>query len=114
MLEQKEIENRFGFHKASIEGEDASKALHGRLRTSFKSFAAYLNEELKGGGPREAALAMTHLEEASMWAHKAIAYRDPIENESDTINTMDTVNHLRERSESDPELAVKLHELGLD
>lgn len=75
-LSQEEIEHRFGFHKATIEGPENTSEKHARLRGHFKEFAQGLNSVI--GTSREASLAMTHLEEASMWAHKAVAKNAPL------------------------------------
>jgi len=79
LLSDDEIENRFGFHKATIEGPNNSTAQHAELRENFKGFAKGLNRRL--GKSREADLAQTALEEASMWAHKAIAKNDELQKE---------------------------------
>lgn len=75
-ISDSDIQNRFGFHKATIEGPESSTALHAQLRREFMSFATLLNNNLERS--REASLAFTALEEASMWAHKAIAAGDPL------------------------------------
>lgn len=72
-----EIENRFGTRKASIEGSTTTKLQHAALRQEFKAFATYLDGLLPAG--RTKALAMTELESASMWAHKAIAEQAPLD-----------------------------------
>lgn len=77
MLNSQDIENRFGFHKATIEGAEATKPKHEQLRMDYKSFANMLNEVLPEG--REKSLVMTALEEASMWSHKSIAQSAPLE-----------------------------------
>lgn len=66
-----DIENRFGWHKATIEGKSATLPQHDMLRTIFKEFATKLNEALPSG--RYKSLCLTELENASMWSHKAIA-----------------------------------------
>lgn len=71
-----EIESRFGFHKASIEGPNATVPKHTEARKSFKAFARWLDKHSRPG--REKDLAMVRLEEASMWFHKAIAKEAPI------------------------------------
>lgn len=76
LLSPDDIEHRFGVHRATIEGPEATNAVHAELRRNFKSFVTGLNSRMPKG--REAALAFTALEEASMWAHKAIAAQDPI------------------------------------
>lgn len=68
---QKEIENRFGHHKATIEGPEATAPKHEMLRSMFKDFAGRLDQVLPQG--RYKSLVMTDLEKSSMWSHKAIA-----------------------------------------
>lgn len=66
-LSEADIERRFTYHRpegAKIEG-------HEDVRRDFKAWANQLNQVLPPG--REAALAFTALEEASFWAHAAIA-----------------------------------------
>lgn len=70
-----EIDHRFGFHKATIEGENATLPSHRALRLTFKEFAAVLDEILPPG--RAKSVAFTELENASMWAHKAVAEQAP-------------------------------------
>lgn len=70
-----EIEHRFGFHKATIEGENATLPLHRDTRLLFREFAERLDEILPPG--RAKSVAFTDLENASMWAHKAIAETAP-------------------------------------
>lgn len=78
-LTQHEIESRFGFHKATIEGPEATQPKHSELRKRFKEFAQYLDDVCPDG--RHLSLALTELEVASMWAHKAIAGQAPLEKE---------------------------------
>lgn len=73
------IEHRFGFHKATIEGANATAPKHAALRIAFRLFAHVLDGILPPG--RTKALVFTELETASMWAHKAIAETAPIEND---------------------------------
>lgn len=75
-LTQHEIETRFGFHKATIEGPQATLPKHADLRQRFKQFAQYLDDVCPDG--RYLALALTELENASMWAHKAVAESAPL------------------------------------
>lgn len=70
-LSEEEINNRFGFHKATIEGPEATVPKHADLRQAFMQFAKELDELAPDG--RYKALALTSLEESSMWFHKAIA-----------------------------------------
>ena len=79
MLGADEIENRFGFHKGTIEGPNATAPRHAELRVNFKSFANHLDHVLPPG--RAKSLALTELEAASMWAHKAIAETAPVVSE---------------------------------
>lgn len=62
-----DIERRFTYHRP----EGAKVAQHDDIRTQFKVWADMLNERLPAG--REKSLAFTALEEASFWAHAAIA-----------------------------------------
>lgn len=70
-----EIEHRFGFHKATIEGPEATLPKHRDTRILFREFAERLDEILPAG--RAKSVAFTELENASMWAHKAIAETAP-------------------------------------
>lgn len=79
MIGKDEIEHRFGFHKATVEGENATLPKHRDTRLRFREFAAFLDEVLPEG--RAKAVAFTELENASMWAHKAIAETAPVVNE---------------------------------
>lgn len=76
MLGDDEIENRFGFHKGTIEGPNATAPRHADLRESFKSFATMLDDHVPDG--RAKSVMFTELENASMWAHKAIAETAPV------------------------------------
>ena len=71
-----EIEHRFGFHKATIEGDNATLPKHRDLRLEFRKFAEMLDEVLPQG--RAKSVAFTELENASMWSHKAIAETAPV------------------------------------
>jgi hypothetical protein len=75
-LSEEEIHNRFGFHKATIEGPEATLPRHAVLREVFLEMAEWLDEKLPDG--REKDLALTALEEASMWSHKATARQAPL------------------------------------
>lgn len=76
MIGQDEIENRFGFHKGTIEGPNATAPRHAELRRAFASFATLLDDMIDDG--RAKSVAFTELENASMWAHKAIAENAPL------------------------------------
>ena len=75
-LGPKEIEHRFGFHKATIEGENATLPKHRELRILFREFAEKIDEILPEG--RAKSVAFTELENASMWSHKAVAELSPL------------------------------------
>ena len=74
-LGHNEIEHRFGFHKATIEGDNATLPKHRDTRLKFREFAEWLDETLPDG--RAKSVAFTELENASMWAHKSIAETAP-------------------------------------
>lgn len=74
-----EIQNRFGFHKATIEGPNATVPQHSYLRVAFMEFADMLDRVLPRGRAKQ--VAFTELENASMWAHKAIAEQAPLSGE---------------------------------
>lgn len=74
-LGRDEIEHRFGFHKATVEGENATLPKHRNVRLDFRSFAERMDEILPDG--RAKSVFFTELENASMWAHKSIAELAP-------------------------------------
>lgn len=76
MIGSEEIENRFGFHKATVEGENATLPKHRDIRIAFRDFAEYLDTVLPDG--RAKSVAFTELENASMWSHKAVAEMAPL------------------------------------
>lgn len=76
MLGPEEVEHRFGFHKATIEGENATLPRHRELRKLFKELGNTLDHLLPEG--RAKAVTFTELETASMWAHKAVAEEAPV------------------------------------
>lgn len=80
-LGPEEIESRFGFHKATIEGDNATQPVHTELRKSYREFAEYLDQVLPSG--RAKSVALTELETASMWSHKAVAEQAPLVDEND-------------------------------
>jgi hypothetical protein len=62
-----DIERRFTYHRP--EGRKVQD--HDDVRREFKAFASDVLSALPGG--REKSLAFTALEEASFWAHAAVA-----------------------------------------
>lgn len=74
-ITESDIENRFGYHKAT----EKTGPIHQEIRSEFMGFAAYLNSTLPDG--RAKSVAFTELENAAMWANKAIAEMAPIVHE---------------------------------
>lgn len=70
MLSSEELNKRFGKHRAALEGPNPLEQYHGELREDFVAFAVKLDTLPDG---RNKSLALTALEEASMWSHKALA-----------------------------------------
>ena len=66
-IDAAEIERRFTHHTPD---EERAKS-HNHVRADFKEFATQLAEDLPES--REKSLAFTALEEASFWAHAAVA-----------------------------------------
>jgi hypothetical protein len=75
-LTEHEIESRFGHHKATIEGPEATLPKHTDFRTKVKEFVRYLDDVCPDG--RYKSLALTELEISAMLAHKAIAESAPL------------------------------------
>lgn len=80
MLGQTEIEHRFGFHKATIEGENATLPKHRDVRLLFRELGEELDRILPEG--RAKSVMFTELETTSMWAHKAIVGLAPVISET--------------------------------
>jgi hypothetical protein len=76
VIGKEEIEHRFGHHKATVEGPEATMPKHVEMREYFKGMALYLDMKLPDS--REKSLVFTKLEEASMYSHKAIAKTAPL------------------------------------
>jgi len=83
-LGKKEIEERFGFHKATVEGENATLPRHKDVRIKFREFAEWLDIMVTDG--RAKSVMFTELETCSMWAHKAIAEEAPLIGEEPEYN----------------------------
>ena len=79
MLGKDEIQKRVGFHKATVEGPNATLPRHREIRQDFVQFMNFLDWMLPDG--RTKSIAMTHLEDASMWAHKSISETAPLVDE---------------------------------
>jgi len=71
-----EIAGRFGYHR----GTEITMPLHIHVRELFKQTARELDALLPDG--RAKRVAFTELENASMWANKAIAEMAPVVDES--------------------------------
>lgn len=76
MLTDEELKNRFGAHKATIEGPNPSAGIHQNLREAFLDLAELLDYRLPDGRQKE--VMFEHLETASMWAHKTLAAEQPL------------------------------------
>ena len=78
-LQSEDLSNRFGFHK----GTEVTGPQHQEVRKMFENFANLLNRIIPEGGDsgRAKAVMFTELENASMWANKAIANQAPVVNE---------------------------------
>ena len=63
-----DIDNRFDFHPATTAEK---RGEHGSVREAHKSLAHFVDAHVPPG--REKALAITHLEQAMMWANAGIA-----------------------------------------
>lgn len=70
---EQEIKNRLETHTIPLHSSDAENLR--RIRDGFIGQAVFLNARLPDG--REKALALTKIEEALMWASKAIAMKYP-------------------------------------
>ena len=76
-MDQTDVAHRFGFHKATIEGPEATQPRHVLLRRAFMAFVGDLVTLLPEGRYKD--LAVDDLERAAMWAHKSIASQAPLE-----------------------------------
>lgn len=76
MLSLDEIQNRFGYHRATKE----SAPKHNAVRQLFEKTANELDSLIPDG--RDKSLAFTELQSAMHWANSAIA----MENDVDTEN----------------------------
>lgn len=76
---REEIEHRFGFHKATVEGANATVPVHRDIRRLFVELGVQLDALLPPG--RGKATAFTQLQDASMWMHWAVAEQAPVVNE---------------------------------
>lgn len=68
MIAAEDIEHRFAFHAATTEEK---RDAHASVRQACRRLADYINESAPDG--REKSLAITHVEEAMLWANAAIA-----------------------------------------
>lgn len=66
-ITQDDIDHRFTYHPPTGD----QPALYTELRDRFRSLAQLVREVTPGG--REQSLAITHLEQAVMWANAGIA-----------------------------------------
>ncbi len=70
MIDPKELAHRFAYHKPT----GAKIGAHGAVRNKLAEVAVFINLFVPEG--REKALAITHLEDAMMWANAGIARHD--------------------------------------
>ena len=68
MIAPEDIEHRFAFHAATTEEK---RDAHTSVRQACRRLADFINEYAPDG--REKSLAITHVEEAMLWANAAIA-----------------------------------------
>lgn len=78
-LGRDEIEQRFGFHKATVEGPEATGPLHRDIRRLFVELGTQLDALIPDG--RGKRTAFTQLQDASMWMHWAVAEQAPVVDE---------------------------------
>lgn len=71
MITPEDIDNRFDYHPPK---DDVTKMAHERVRAECRILAMEIVALTPEG--REQSLAVTHIEEAMLWANAAIA-RDP-------------------------------------
>lgn len=67
MMTEQDLQNRFTYH--APKGDQALR--YEMIRDRAHRFAAFINEKCPDS--REKSLAMTHLEDAVMWANASIA-----------------------------------------
>lgn len=72
MIDVADIENRFAFHAATT---DEKRDAHTSVRQACRRLADFVNENVPDG--REKAVAITHIEDAMMWANAGIARSNP-------------------------------------
>lgn len=77
-ISMSDIHNRFGYHQAT----DKTGPQHAAVRDLFIQLANSLNFILPDG--RAKSVAFTELENASMWANKAVAEQAPVVLEQST------------------------------
>lgn len=68
-MNDEEITRRFVYHAPG----PRARLRHDVVRGAFRGFALEMSDNLSDVDGREVALFFTHLEEAAMWAHAAIA-----------------------------------------
>lgn len=73
MTTREEILNLFGYHRPETK---LAQDLHEEVRAQFIEFASEMQGLLPDG--RAKALFMTNLQQASMWAHFALAEKNPL------------------------------------
>lgn len=77
-MDRVELANRYGYHPAT----EQTLPQHQKIRGEFFKLALLLDELLPDGRTKD--LVHTELENAAMWANKAIASQVPLTNEDVT------------------------------
>lgn len=78
-----ELQKRFRFYKATTEGPGATEPRHLAVQERFTEFAQWLHNMLPSD--RSSTMMFSRLEEASMWAHKAIGFDVPLDYEGPMV-----------------------------
>lgn len=76
MLDDAELVNRFGYHRATAD----SAPQHAAVRDKCLEFAQWLNSNVPAG--RDLSLALTSLQETMHWANSAIAMVNDVDTET--------------------------------
>lgn len=72
-----EIRSRFSQHRAELELDQQQQRIdHLTVQEEFIAISKFLDSILPDGRAKD--ISMTHLEDASMWANKAIAHQHPV------------------------------------
>jgi hypothetical protein len=78
-MDRDDLHNRFSYHPATPDTAES----YAHLRQMFEALALAVDGQAPDS--REKSLAITHLEDALMWANKAIAMTTPVDDVNDHI-----------------------------